>query len=57
MALIQLAIPPGVYKNGTEFQSAGRWYDASLVRWTEGTIRPVAGLATAGTIEYWAELR
>lgn len=50
MALIQLAIPPGVYKNGTEFQSAGRWYDASLVRWTEGTIRPVGGWLMRGTI-------
>lgn len=40
---IQLKLPPGVYKNGTEYQAAGRWYDANLVRWYEGTLRPVGG--------------
>lgn len=40
---IPLQIPPGVYKNGTEYQSKGRWNDANLVRWYEGTIRPVRG--------------
>ena len=43
MAYIPLKIPPGVYRNGTEYQSAGRYYDASLVRWFEGTMRPVGG--------------
>ena len=43
MPLIPLAIPPGVYRNGTDLQSAGRWRDASLVRWADGTMRPVAG--------------
>ena len=43
MALIPLQLPPGVYRNGTELQSAGRWYDANLVRWFEGTMRPVGG--------------
>ena len=40
---IPLQIPPGVYKNGTEYQSKGRWNDANLVRWYENTIRPVNG--------------
>jgi hypothetical protein len=40
---IPLQLPPGVYKNGTEYQSKGRWNDANLVRWYEGTIRPVGG--------------
>jgi hypothetical protein len=40
---IPLQLPPGVYKNGTEYQSKGRWNDANLVRWYEGTIRPVRG--------------
>ena len=31
MALIQLQIPPGVYRNGTDLESANRWRDASLV--------------------------
>jgi hypothetical protein len=46
MPLIPLAVPPGVYRNGTDYQSAGRWRDASLVRWTEGTMRPVGGWLT-----------
>ena len=43
MALIPINIPPGVFCNGTELQSAGRWYDVSLVRWTEGAMEPVGG--------------
>jgi hypothetical protein len=43
MALTTLRIPPGVYRNGTEYQSAGRWFDANLVRWFEGTLRPIGG--------------
>lgn len=41
--LIPLKIPPGIYRNGTNYQAQGRWYDASLVRFFEGTIRPVGG--------------
>ena len=43
MALIPLNLPPGVYRNGTDYQSKGRWRDASLVRWYENTMRPVGG--------------
>lgn len=43
MALIPINIPPGVYRNGTELQASGRWYDANLVRWHNGTIRPIGG--------------
>ncbi len=43
MALIPLQLPPGVYRNGTELQSAGRWFDANLVRWYENTMRPISG--------------
>jgi hypothetical protein len=43
MAYIPLQIPPGVYKNGTDYQSKGRWNYANLVRWFEATIRPVGG--------------
>lgn len=43
MAYIPLQIPPGVYKNGTEYQSKGRWNGSNLVRWYENTIRPVGG--------------
>ena len=43
MALIDLNIPAGVYRNGTDLQSMGRWRDASLVRWNDGVMRPVGG--------------
>jgi len=41
--LIQLAIPPGVYRNGTDYQQAGRWRDANLVRWVDGALKPIGG--------------
>jgi hypothetical protein len=41
--LMPITLPPGVYKNGTDYQSKGRWFNSSLVRWYEGTIRPVGG--------------
>jgi len=41
--LIPIDLPPGQYRNGTILQSMGRWRDASLVRFYEGTTRPVGG--------------
>lgn len=46
MPLIPLTLPPGIYRNGTEYQASNRWHDASLVRWTGGTMRPVGGWRT-----------
>jgi len=46
MALIPLQLPPGVHRNGTDFESSNRWRDASLVRWHDGTLRPVGGWVT-----------
>ena len=43
MALIPLNIPPGVFRNGTAYQAKGRWFDANLVRWKEGQLRPIGG--------------
>lgn len=43
MTLIPISIPPGVFRNGTELQSTGRWYDVNLVRWTEGAMEPIGG--------------
>jgi len=40
---IPIKLPPGVYKNGTEYQAAGRWNNANLVRWYENTLRPIGG--------------
>jgi hypothetical protein len=50
MPLMPLTLPPGVYRNGTDYQSAGRWRDASLVRWTDGTMQPVGGWTTRVTV-------
>jgi hypothetical protein len=52
MPLVPLDIPAGVARGGTDLQSAGRWRDASLVRWADGTMQPVGGWATrvAGTL-------
>lgn len=43
MPLIQLDIPPGVYANGTDYEASGRWLSASLVRWRDGSLRPIGG--------------
>lgn len=44
MALFPLRPPPGVSRNGTEYGTQGRYYDAYLVRWTEdGTLKPTGG--------------
>lgn len=43
MTLVPLKLPPGIYRNGTVYQTRDRWYDANLVRWFEGTLRPLGG--------------
>lgn len=48
MALIALDIPPGIYRNGTNYQAQGRYYDADLWRFHDGTSRPIGGWAERG---------
>lgn len=43
MPLIPLKIPAGMYRNGTEYEAAGRWRDGNLVRWLGASLRPVGG--------------
>jgi hypothetical protein len=43
MPLVPFTVPPGIVRAGTEYQSRGRWYDASLVRFFAGTVQPVGG--------------
>lgn len=43
MALLPIDLPPGVWKNGTRYQAAGRWFDCNLIRWVDGLMRPVGG--------------
>lgn len=49
MARFPLDLPPGVFRNGTQFQAKGRWYDASLVRWYGRSVGPIGGIATLTT--------
>ena len=46
MALIPLKFPAGFYRTGTDLDAAGRWRDGSLVRWKNGSLRPVGGWGT-----------
>lgn len=41
--LVPIDLPPGIFRAGTPLQSGGRWYDANLVRFADGAIRPVGG--------------
>ena len=43
MPLIPLDIPAGFYRIGTDLDASGRWLDGSLVRWRDGSLRPVGG--------------
>jgi len=43
---LPINIPPGFRRHGVEMESAGRWRDGNLVRWEEGSVRPVGGWAT-----------
>mgnify|MGYP005991899059 CR=1 FL=1 len=57
MSLIDLNIPAGVYRNGTDLQSMGRWRDANLVRWHDGVMRPIGGWRTRSNTAGNAKLR
>lgn len=57
MALIPLKIPAGVFRNGTEYQSTGRYYDSNLVRWFEGTLRPIGGWRKRSTSQMTGSCR
>src|SRR4051794_10636670 len=46
MALFPIDLPPGVARGGTILQSQGRYYDADLVRWMDGTLQPIKGWRT-----------
>lgn len=43
MSLIPLKLPPGIARNGTDFEQSGRWRDANLVRWHNNSLRPIGG--------------
>lgn len=43
MSLFPIVLPPGFHRNGTEYQSKGRWHDGNLVRFYQGVIMPIGG--------------
>jgi len=47
--LVKIDFPPGVSRRGTLYETQGRWYDASLVRWYEGSMYPVGGWVARST--------
>lgn len=57
MPLIPLAIPKGVYRNGTEYMQQGRWRDANLVRWHEDALRPIGGWRQRSSVDFGGVVR
>lgn len=49
MARFPLALPPGVFRDGTQLQSKGRYYDAWGVRWYGEGLGPIGGVAAIST--------
>ena len=43
MPLIPIDLPPGFYKNGTPYSKRGRYENGSLVRYHDGSYRPIGG--------------
>lgn len=48
MALFPIKLPPGIFRAGTEQQSAGRWFDCNLVRFYQNDILPIGGWRSKG---------
>jgi hypothetical protein len=49
MPYVELKLPSGLYKNGTEYQAKGRWFDSNLVRWDNNAMMPVKGWIQRGS--------
>jgi hypothetical protein len=45
MPRVAVAPPPGIVRNATANASAGRWYDANLMRFRAGVAQPIGGNA------------
>ena len=43
MSLKPLDIPAGFHGNGTDLEESDKWIDGSLVRWLDGSLRPIGG--------------
>jgi len=40
---LSIQIPPGLQRGATPYDSPDRWWDCNLVRWQDGTLRPIGG--------------
>jgi hypothetical protein len=40
---VQITAPPGLYRNGTEYQGKGKWVNGNLVRFQQDQTKPVGG--------------
>jgi hypothetical protein len=49
MALLPLTLPPGVYRNGTDFQAAGRWLDSHLA-WKDNSSNTYLAAGSASNL-------
>ena len=43
MPLLPIKLPPGFFRNATQYQAKNRWFDGNLVRFSEGRLRPIGG--------------
>ena len=41
--LVELKLAPGVFRNGSVREAKGRYYNANLIRWKNGKLKPVGG--------------
>jgi hypothetical protein len=41
--LVSIKLPPGFFRNGTEYEAQGRWFDGNLVRWENNRLKPWCG--------------
>lgn len=57
MPLVPLDLPAGIYRNGTDLQTQGRWRDSNLVRWHDNTMQPISGWRTRSDTSTAAKAR
>ena len=43
MPIVNFAFPPGLNQNGTPYSRKGRWEESNLVRYHDGSVRPIGG--------------
>lgn len=43
MNLLPIKLTPGAFRNGTIYDARTRWYETNLVRWFDGSLRPIGG--------------